>query len=377
MKIAYVANSRVPSNAANSIQVMKMCNAFAAHGHQVVLFAKRSAPHVSLDTLQTFYGTEQPLTVHFYPEVKTVGKRYVHRAFLASKLLVESPDLVFGRDITASYLAAQLGFRTMIELHAHVEEYSDSYAACILKILHHKKLERAIVTSHTLKAALVQDFAIDERLLLPLHNGADLPPTEEAIPLPEGPLHVGYIGHLYRGKGMEVIGELVKRCPWAHFHIIGGRSQDVEQWKDALASHTNITFYGFMAPREVAAYRNAMDVLLLPYQRQVYIKDNTEPTNGRWMTPLKLFEYMAAGKAIIASRLEVTQEILLHRDDALLCDPERLDDWVDALRELHENASLRTLLGINAQAKLTQELTWHTRTQKILATMNEPEKQLS
>src|SRR5690606_1235475 len=56
-------------------------------------------------------------------------------------------------------------------------------------------------------------------------------------------LNVGYVGHLYRGKGMEIVAELARLCEWAHFHVVGGRPEDVQRWKKRCSSLSNVSFY--------------------------------------------------------------------------------------------------------------------------------------
>ena len=72
---------------------------------------------------------------------------------------------------------------------------------------------------------------------------------------------VGYIGHLYPGRGMEILGDFARRCDWADFHVVGGWPEDVALWKDRLKDEPNIVFHGHVAPSEVPRYLRAMDVL--------------------------------------------------------------------------------------------------------------------
>jgi len=371
MKILYLAASFLPSESANSIQVMKMCNAMSKD-HQVTLLAHRGVAFQDYSELQAMYGIDGRFSILFYPNPRIKGKRFLQRAYLVTTLLRLQPDLIIGRDMRACLAGAQLGFPTAVELHAHVKDHSESYALVIEKLIRHKNLNKIFVTSTSLKQALCNDYKLADGLVTLLHNGADfvfLDSTKQDS-LDNNFFHVGYIGHLYPGKGMEVISKLVERCPWAYFHIVGGKENDISYWKTQLKSCQNLEFYGFVPHQKTERYRQAMDVLLLPYQKQVYYMNSDAPKDGRWINPLKLYEYMASGKPIIASRIEIAEEILTHQKNALLCQPDDIDQWVDALLLLKEDEALRKKLGQEAKAKFERELTWEKRAAKLVENIN-------
>ena len=153
-------------------------------------------------------------------------------------------------------------------------------------------------------------------------------------------LNVGYTGHLYKGKGMELIAEIVKQCPFAHFHIVGGKEKDIIYWKQKLSKFKNIAFHGYQEHSKIPNYLECFDVVILPNQREV--RSNADKNIGQWTSPLKLFEYMAAGKPIIASDLPVLKEILTHKRNSILCPPDDVNCWKKNLLELRDNKELRT-----------------------------------
>ena len=100
------------------------------------------------------------------------------------------------------------------------------------------------------------------------HDGA--PEVPDFHPLPVWPgrsdkLQIGYIGHLHKGRGIDIIIEIAKRVPDIDFHIIGGNDADINYWKK-ITNENNIFFHGHVAPSVVYKYRNSCDILLAPYQ---------------------------------------------------------------------------------------------------------------
>ena len=87
------------------------------------------------------------------------------------------------------------------------------------------------------------------------------------------------------------------------------------------------------------------------------------------MSPLKIFEYMATGKPIIASNLPVIREVLEHDLTALLCRPDAPSDWLAALRLVREEPERCNAMAERAQLVLVQEYSWRERARRILQSL--------
>jgi glycosyltransferase involved in cell wall biosynthesis len=108
-------------------------------------------------------------------------------------------------------------------------------------------------------------------------------------------------------------------------------------------------------------------VVVAPYRKSVLVSGGHDIS--AWMSPLKLFEYMAAGKAIVCSGLPVLREVLTDGDDALLVEPEDIDAWEHALRRLLNDRALRLRLGAAARIRLEHHYSWPIRARAVLAPM--------
>src|SRR5690606_34713688 len=105
-----------------------------------------------------------------------------------------------------------------------------------------------------------------------------------------------------------LISNLTRDCGWINFHIIGGQADQVEFWKENLKDRKNVKFYGHLPYAEAEQYRLAMDVLIAPYQKEVFVHGGGQNVSP-WMSPLKIFEYMSAKKPIVCSNLPVLREV--------------------------------------------------------------------
>jgi glycosyltransferase involved in cell wall biosynthesis len=108
----------------------------------------------------------------------------------------------------------------------------------------------------------------------------------------------------------------------------------------------------------------AFDVLLAPYQLEVQIASGEETAS--WMSPLKLFEYMAAKKPILCSDLPVLREIIQHGRNGLLLPVNDPEAWINALQRLLADPAERERLGANARADLLTRYTWQRRATRVI-----------
>ena len=209
---------------------------------------------------------------------------------------------------------------------------------------------------------------VEERLDLVAADGAD-PLSDTPAPAPfdksPGSFHAGYIGHLYKGRGIDVIASAAQKLPDITFHIVGGNPGDVAQWKTQLAGYTNIIFYGHVAHADTIQFLKNFDVLLAPYQRKVTVLSEKLDT-AAWMSPLKIFEYMSSGVPMIASDLQILHEVLEDRKNAYLCDPENADKWALTLRHIRTNPGEARQIAAAAREDLLSRYTWRKRAENIM-----------
>ncbi len=102
----------------------------------------------------------------------------------------------------------------------------------------------------------------------------------------------------------------------------------------------------------------------MPYQRKLETA-NKGPDTSKYMSPLKMFEYLATGKPIIASNLEVIKEILVNERNALLFEPDNISKWCDAIERLKSDSQFACNLGVNARDDV-RRFTWSERSNRIL-----------
>ena len=368
MRIAYWSQSQIPSRFANAVHVMKMCAAFASLGHGVSLFIPAIRTEVEKNDPWKYYGVAPCFDLHRIP----VANRFSRLLFGSTANRFQTAaarinaDLIYARCNTLDAMSLDTLMRPFV-LELHVMPKSiESVKRCLARPF----LQRLVVISQGLRDDLVKAVPEADSLLVVAHDGADPEPPTHA-PLGAGAagrLQIGYVGNLYAGRGIDLICELAQRCSWADFHFIGGSPNDVEKWTVVAKSlgGSNVVFHGYCEPASCATARSKCDVLLAPYQEETMLSDGVTNT-VRWMSPLKMFEYMGSGRAIVCSDLPALREVVVDGVHALLCPASDIASWTDALTRLRDCAALRTRLGTNARELLCREFTWKHRAQKVLA----------
>ena len=365
MKISYLSTAAIPSRKANSVHIMKMCAAFAKNGHEVTLYAP-SINNKSNINIFNYYGVDETFCVKrvLYPSF--VFGHYFYSFFVLINLSFSKVDLIFSRNLLSLVFASLLRKNKVLEIHQPIPNTSrlQNYLFRILISL--KYFKKLIVITKPLKSIFLSKYDISENKILVAPDGADVPSDLNMISLSSlKRLQVGYVGHLYNGRGIELIIELSKTCNWADFFIVGGNDNDIKRVKNLSKNIKNINIVGFLSPSKAETFRLGMDVLLAPYQTKVGL-ENSKLTTEAWMSPLKIFEYMAASKSIICSDIPVLHEVLRHNENCLLCKPTDLKEWKEALKSLNDNKSLRERLSKQAYSDLINKYTWQIRANEIL-----------
>jgi glycosyltransferase involved in cell wall biosynthesis len=368
MKIACISASQVPSDSANSIQVMKVCQAFAQLGHAThLLVPAGSATPVSDQEFLDHYGLHTAFPVEHLParNRRTFPWTAVNRARALHT------DLVYAWPVPAATLGLLAGLPVMLEMHDIPRGLFGPLWYRFFLALPGKK--RLLPITAALHHALEGRYGPPRRgdaLIAP--DGVDLeryealPDAETArrrLGLPAG-LTVGCTGHLYPGRGADLFLDLAAAFPQVNFLWVGGRPADVDEWRQraSAARLDHVAFAGFVPNARLPLYQAAAEVLLMPYGRAV--TTSSGGNTAKICSPMKMFEYMASGRAILTSDLSVLHEAL-DETCAVFCPPEDMQAWRNALSSLLADRERRKTLAQNARNRATQ-YAWVERARRTL-----------
>jgi len=372
-KLSYISRAKIPSHSANSVHIMKMCNAFVEIGYDTELIVPYLRCHSESCDHEIFdeYGVPSNF------KLKKISSISYHENFIINKLATityclsinrylkqTKPGIVYGRYAPGCYLACRMGISTIYEAHNKAWERRAEHLL-VNKMIRNPNLVKIVVISKTLKNLFQEKYDIPDCKIIVAPDGADPVVDKDVITPWKGRadcLQVGYAGSIYHGRGIGLIDKISRKMADVDFHIVGANKRKVESHLNRTVPG-NLYCHGRVSHSVIYRYLNSCDVLLAPYQDAVCIYGN-EGNTADVMSPLKIFEYMACGKPIIASDMKVLREIL-DQETAVLVNSTDIHQWVNAIESM-KSREKRQSLGKIAVDKFLNNYTWNMRAQNIL-----------
>ena len=350
---------------------MKACSALAELGHDVRLWTLGQDPDMEWDDIAKLYGIRTEF------RVKWIGDFPWPRGWLYSSRAVRAArrwraDLFYSWPYQAAALSAGMGLPTLLELHDR--PHGRMGPVLFNRFLRGKGAQRIVATTMALVAWVEEEYGelLNPPSAIVAPNGVDLdrylelPSAEDARKLLDLPdrLTAGYTGHLYRGRGMDLMVDLAKHFPKMNFLWVGGEKSAVERWRSQLAEMEleNVQLLGFLPNADMPMIQASCDALLMPYEQSIEVSSGGD--TAAFASPMKVFEYLASGRAILASDLPVIREVL-NESNSMLLPAEDATAWIDALSTLMADPGQRNWLAAHAREDASQ-YGWATRAERAL-----------
>lgn len=383
MKIFYLANIRIPTEKAHGHQIMKMCQMFAVEGAEVALVVPTRKNKINQDPFD-FYRLKRTFRIVRVkiPDVIDRIKFFGRLAFPLQTLFFLLALLFFEADKTAViysrqpeliWLFKKKGYRTVYECH----DWFGRKKKLALFFLRHS--DYLVTTNQHIKAKLAENGFLADRILV-APNGIDLKTFDIGLDKTQAlaALKLSLANNsklisrpvlFYSGsfrtmgvdKGLDQIVEAMAlvESKTAIFWAVGGSPTDLQHYR-RLAEERGVAekclFLPPVSQQQLAVCQQASDVFLMPFPDKAHYR--------YFMTPLKMFEYLAGAKPIIASDLPSIREILDEKS-AYFCQPGSAKDLaakIDQVLGSYEQAAARAKNNI----ALAQKYTWEKRAKNIL-----------
>jgi glycosyltransferase involved in cell wall biosynthesis len=335
VRILYFTDVRFPIERANGVQAMATAQALACRGHEVRLVVRPDVFQPARDPFAFYEWPAEPRLAIEYARI--AGPFWLRRleylgAAVARAARARRADLLFTRDLGVARLLLRVPGRPPLVYESH--GYAPVFAETLDELVSGasrapaskgrrlvareaavwRGAEGYVSTTHVLAHELTVRFGARSHVSV-IPNGVRLPPAPP--PPPAGPPTVVYAGHLYPWKGADVLVQALARLPGVHATVLGGRMGDpdlarVTALATGLGVSSRVTFTGFVPASGVTAALAAATVAVVP---------TLDTASARYTSPLKMFEYMAARRPIVASDLPPVREILTDRVNARLVPP--------------------------------------------------------
>jgi glycosyltransferase involved in cell wall biosynthesis len=341
VRILYLADVRFPLERANGIQTMETCYALAERGHAVRLLVRPDTATPVRDPFE-FYGFDrhERLEIVRAPVAgpRTVRRlQYLLRAFGAA-VGSRRVDVVMTRDlgVASTVLRWPRAYRPPLIYESHgfapvfaetmPELMSGARTASKAKLRRlasrEKRVWRLAEGYAAITAGVAEEltgrFGAREALAI-VPDGVRLDPQRRFSPWAASAMPtVVYVGHLYPWKGVDVFLRALSLLAEPRAIIVGGHPAEgdlgrLQSLARALGIDQRVRFTGLVPRNDVSRYLQQADVLVMPH--------TATRVSERYASPLKLFEYMAAGKPIVASDVPAVREVLRDGENACLVSP--------------------------------------------------------
>jgi glycosyltransferase involved in cell wall biosynthesis len=394
VNIVYFADIRFPIERANGIQTFETCHALSRRGHQIALIVRPDTTSPARDPFE-FYGLPRidALRLEMAPVMgSATARRAGYLAFAAGRALGSGrADVLFTRDlgVASALLRIPRSMRAPLvyESHGYAPDVARALPDLVstarppsdAKVARLTRREARVWRSAegyvTITSGLADEMCVrhgSRQRVAVIPDGVragtnHIGAAQRRSGVGGGRPIVAYAGHLYAWKGVEVLLEALARLPDVEGLIVGGHESepDLAQLKARAAGlrvQDRVKFTGLVAPSRVAGLLRSADVLVLP--------NTASAISTRFTSPLKLFEYMAAGRPVVASDLPAIREVLRHEVTGLLVEPGNSAAIAAAIRRLVDEPGLGDRLA-RAAAEVVANYTWDRRAERIEALLRQ------
>jgi len=370
-QVFYAGSPELFSRGASAIHIMKMCQAMGRLGVTATLLIPA---YRTPGEMFRYYGVEPNFRIVPFPYFANSSVRNITHGVLASIYAGtrrKDFDLAVTRNIVFASLAANVfGVPTVYDAHHPL------VTGARLLFNSFKRSERLVrfsANSRGLAEIYLREGLPPEKLVV-AHNGVDLN-AYRALPekiraradlgLPPDKKIVSYSGNIYEGRGIEHLIDIAPGMSGVLFLVVGGIESDVMRCRSLAREKgaENIRFTSYVHNNTVPLYLAASDVLVMPYTSRMTIRGGT--LAGGFTSPIKLFEYMASGRPIVATSIPSVSEILEDGVNALLVPPDSSGALAAGIKRALEDPALADALSVRA-ASDAAGYTWEERAKKLL-----------
>lgn len=366
MKILYIANARIPTEKAHGIQIMKMCEALGMENDLELVIPIR-INWIKKNAFE-YYGIEKNFKIKKFPCIDLIpfDKLLGHLALWIESLtffafsffyiIFKKTDIIYTRD---KFFLGLAFFKNNLIFEAHT--FPKNY---FLYSWFFKRTKAVISITKQLKNLFEKQGIKPEKILVS-SDGVDLNQFDikenkeecrKKLNLPLNKKIVLYTGHLYLWKGADVLAQASRFLKDnIAVYFVGGTKKHVQEFRQKYSA-SRIKIMGHQPYGQIPLWLKSADVLILPNSAKQKI--------SHWTSPIKMFEYMASKRPIVASDIGSIREIL-NENNVFLVEPDNPEKLAQTIKNALENANFSNKM-LNQAFQDVQVYTWQERARNIL-----------
>ena len=232
-----------------------------------------------------------------------------------------------------------------------------------------KKSLASFTVSNQLKTYFMEKGVPGEKIQV-IPNGADPDRFRPDLPCDDikddyqlqNNLVIGFVGSFHYWHGVDNLSKIILEIMREHDHVKflmvgdgGPLKLSLEKfiYKNKLEDRVCLT--GLKTHQEIPKYIAAMDVVLAPYPKLKF----------GYYSPVKLYEYLSSGKAVVSSRMGQITEVIRDGENGFLCEPDDIPGMCRTISKLIENPALIQKIGSQAREDVLKNYTWKKRGEQL------------
>jgi len=355
----------MPTRKAYGYQISKMCEAFALAGLETELWLPEKEGQ-DREELFSYYGVKKNFRIKvlrgtdylkYYPYLGKLSFWLKSIIFLL-KLAFMKPEagaIIFSRNPEIAWLFSLKGYKTVYEAHSWPRSKNFLFMFFI------KKVGLIITITEGIKKVFINN-GFSRCGIVVLSDGVDMEEFDinmerkearNKLDLPRFNKIIVYSGHLYKWKGVDTLIDAVHGLKdEALLYIVGGTDEDIKLYKEKYRERKNIIFAGHKPHKEIPVWLKAADILVLP-------NSGKDVVSSHYTSPMKLFEYMASRRPIVASDLPSIREIL-NEKNAIFAEADNPQSLAGGIKEVLKNEDFAKQIAKNAYHDV-KNYTWRNR----------------
>ncbi len=384
MNLIYITSAKIPTSKANGLQIMKACEAFARSGIHTKLVIPFRFNSIKDDPF-SYYGVKRIFAIEKVWSLDLFGLKWIpsYLSFYIHALLFtigsilhvlfkndRKQDVYYSRNYLPLFFLCLFGFNPVAEIHDY-RSYKPKWPIAFIL----RTARRIVVNSKGTLRTLQNHYQIPPGRVLVAPNGVDVDffkikeskkEARQKLGLPLDKVIISYIGRLEivgveKGVShlLKAFGSLIREGRDCVLCVVGGPDQIAEEYKKTISSldipPNHSIFTGYVEYKKIPLYLRAVDIVVIPLPKI---------THSITTSPIKVFEFLAAGKVIVASDFPSLRPFLNERN-AVFFEPENSSDLAEKLGKLLDNWSWAADLSEQA-GKDSQKHSWLNRAEKII-----------
>lgn len=388
----YISYTRFPTQKAHGLQIAQNCEAFADLGYEVELWVSTRRNDLEMNAIEDIhahYGVEKNFAIKRVPSIDVYflaqrNPRLEYIAFwihiitycmvLLWKVWRNPADIYYSRDRYALIALSLIIPKEKLAFEVH--QFAPTSKGAQAQQLTTKRVGHIIAITPKLRDDFITVHGAEPSQIMVAHDGIrmarfeNLPDKIQArqtIGWHEDEFIVGFMGQLHMlnnlGKGVDKLIDALAQVPNVSLALVGGPEQSVdalrERWRKHGLPEEQFLYAGQVTPDDVPHYLRAFDICAMPHP--------FNPQFAYYTSPLKLFEYMAVERAIVASDLPGWADVVTHGETAYLVPPDDVNALAQAIRHLKDNSDLCKKMALSARTRVIEHYTWSARAKAIQA----------